>query len=428
MTLLHSLYAAGGQFQISSPLGKWAQNISGVVAGLRAHGRPFLTQESWYVDAASGRDTNGGTSWDDALTLPELARRTNGVFGPGVSRVNVYLRGEFSEPLVLQPVLSNLTAGVLVQGQTENLHQGQVTTFVADSAVTGTRARLFENGVDLSVFIGKRLRVLTGPSAGSIAFVAAADGQAVFTTHFMKFGLATGTSSANPAPGDAYVVENLLTSVPNYKARVLGGNISSVASVKFNGSATSSFEVDGGYGTVFGCDYAPPSVMLLTGSHSQTCCRYSSGNYIALLGSRYLRQLSCCCEIPIFIDDGAYVAAYYNTHQGPSATLSVSTGATLEDLGHRGFFGVGGAAAFSVQYVGRYFQLHTTDLLWGSGNTASYILKVTGGSSVALLAAPIATGTGKDALIGGVEKTWAQLPYIDVGVGTNNSGAMVVFQ
>ncbi len=345
--------------------------------------------------------------------------------------VSVQLIGAFDEPLVLKPVFTNLNAGFRVQGQMSTLHEGQVTTFTADNALTDTRAELSENGVDLSVFVGKRLRVTTGANAGATAFIAEANGQAVFTSHFMKL-IATGsTPSGNPAPGDSYVIEDFETTLPSYKVRVLGGTVSVLSSLMFNGGyLTSSFEVDGGFGTVFGCDYAPPdgAPLLLTGSHTQTCCQYSSGAAISLLGSSYLRQLSCLCRVPIFVDDGAYVAAYYNTHQGPNATLSVSTGATLEDLGHRGFFGVGGTAALSVQYVGRYFQLHAADLLWGSGNTTTNILSVTGGSSVSLFAAPTATGTGGDALIGGVAKTWAELPYIDIGAGTNNSGAMVVFQ
>lgn len=414
--------------QLSSPLGQWAQRVSQNIDSLLVRGRPFVSQTEWYVDAESGDDANNGASQATAIkTLSELSRRFHGVFDPSIVSAQVYLRGAFSEPLVLQPVFTNLDAGVHVQGQMLVLHQGQVTSFVADNALTKTRAELSEIGVDLSPFVGKRVRVTSGVHAGAVAFIAAANGQSVFTSHFMKFSMVTGTSSGNPAPGDTYVIEDFSTSLPSYKVLVTG-KISELSSFRLNGAATSSFEVVGGFGTVFGVDYAPSSALLLTGSHAQTCCQYSSGTTVSLLGSSYLRQLSCLCRVPIFVDDGAYVAAYYNTHQGASASLSVTTGATLEDLGHRGFFGVGGAAALSVQYVGRYFQLSASALLWGADNTATNILQVAGGSSAAIFAAPTATGSGGDARIGGVSKTWAELPYIDIGAGTNNSGAMVVFQ
>lgn len=424
MSLLQGLLnAAGGQISMFSPLGRWARAVGRVAEESSA----FLVQTDWAVDALNGNDLAEGSLARPLKSLPELAKRLQRPFHPDVTLVSVRLIGAFSDALVLQPVFTNLSAGVHVQGQMNTLHEGLVTTFTADSAVSNTRAEISESGVDLSVFVGKRVRITSGPNTGAVAFIAAANGQAVFVSHFMKFSLMTGTASGNPAPGDSYVIEDFATSFPSYKVRVLGGTISELSSFRLDGGRTSYFEVDGGYGTVFGVDYAPPAFLLLTGSHSQTCCQYSSGT-ISLLGSDYLRQLSCLCRTPIYVDDGAYVAAYYNTHQGPNATLSVSTGATLEDLGHRGFFGVGGIAALSVQYVGRYFQLHAVDRLWGSGNTSTNILKVTGGSSVALFAAPTATGSGGDAIIGGVSKTWAELPYIDIGAGTNNSGAMVVFQ
>lgn len=39
---------------------------------------------------------------------------------------------------------------------------------------------------------------------------------------------------------------------------------------------------------------------------------------------------------------------------------------------------------------------------------------------------PTLDGSGNDLTVGGTVKTWAELPYIDVGAGTNQSGAMVV--
>lgn len=392
---------------------------------------PFETQTEWAVDATSGDDNAGGTEATPLKTLEELARRWARVFGPGIPLVTVLVRGTFTSNVALRPTFSDRSTAVVVRGEMTTLHSGVVGAFTAEDPATNTRSKLVETGVDLSGYVGKRVRIVAGTAAGAVAFAAEASGQDVYTSHFMKFDPVNGASSVNPVPGDSFVVEDFSTVVDGYRILSLGGRVFALRDLKFScASKTSTMEVNpnAGYAAVFGCEYAPSVTLILSGAHGLNCCQLSSGN-VSFIGASYMRQVSCCCRTPVFMDDGVYVAAAYNVHQGSTATLSVGTGATLEDLGHRGFFGVGGTYGFQLQSVGRYFQLHTADIVWGTGNTCTYPFRVEGGSMAAVLGTQVATSTsGKNALVGGVEKLWAQLPYIDIGAGTNNTAAMVVLR
>lgn len=392
----------------------------------------FIRQTAWYVDAVAGDDGNGGTSWADALqTLPELALRWNdGVFDPSAIDVNVYLRGAFMQTLELRATFTGLTAITTIQGEmAAPLHTGVITTYTAFNPAGGIRASVAEAAVDLSAFVGKRMRVTDGAVVGAVTHIAEASGLTALVGQFNRIVAGSGSTS-NPANGSAYVVEDYATSVPNFEIE-LRGTRTVVRDLRVEATADSirsSLKSSFGSlasGVLFGCDLNTSSVINIGGNFSMTACQNRGAViFLGFMG----RQIAHVAKAPINFSDGSFAACFNNIHQGATATFSVDTGSTVEDLGHRGMFAVGGAEAFSVSTLGRFFQLNTSSLLWGSGNTATATVKVWGPSQFGYFSVPTVIGTGTDAVIGGIAKTWAQVPYVDIGGGTNNSGAMIVLQ
>jgi hypothetical protein len=284
--------------------------------------------------------------------------------------------------------------------------------------------------VDLSAYIDKRLRVTSGAVEGAVTHVAAASGQTALIGQFNRIVSGSGSTS-NPANGVSYVVEDYATQIPNFDIE-LRGALTVLRDMRVRGTASSiRSSLKGSFNalasaTLFGCDLYCDSVFNFGGNFSMTACLNRGGNLIFFFFTG--RQVAHVAKSGVFFSDGSFAACFNNIHQGAAATFSADTGATVEDLGHRGMFEVGGNEAFSISTLGRFFQLNTSSLLWGSGNTATATVKVWGPSAFGYFTKPTIVGTGTDAVVGGVAKTWAQIPYIDIGLGTNSSGAMLVQQ
>jgi hypothetical protein len=428
------LNAAAGQLPLSSSLGRWAQRASTFIEQLVLYGRPFITQTEWYVDADNGNDANGGSSWADALQTPaQLGLRFYGVFDPSATVVNVYLRGTFSEPLTLHSSFTRAEAVVTIRGELSTLHEGTVTTYTAFAPVTDVRASLAETGTDLSTFVGKRIQITSGLVEGAVTHIAASSGQAGLIGQFSRVLSSGSVSTSNPANGSAYVVEDYETEIPAFDIDITGARtvLRDLRIHSTSDTSTIRSHMHGSFGAlascnIFGCEFVADVTTNLGGNCSMASCLNTGGPLS--LGAFFGRMTNHVAMAYVGIGDGSFVVGFANLHQGASASLSISTGATLEDISHRAMFGVGGSVAFDVASMGRYLQLHSIDLLWGSGNTAGATVRVQGPSQFAYLGKPTIAGTGTDALVGGVAKTWAQIPYIDIGAGTNESGAMLVLQ
>lgn len=417
---------------LGSAFGYWAQRVSLVSESLLTNGRPFITQTLWYVDATNGSDTNSGTSWSSALkTLPELALRFFGVFDPSITSVNVYLRGTFAHTLSLHATFATLGAVVTIRGEmSAPLHSGTITTYTGFTAASDVRASVAETGVDLSAYVEKRLRITSGVVEGAVTHVALGSGQTALIGQFNRIVSGSGVTS-NPVNGVSYVVEDYATQIPSFDIEI-NGAFTVLRDVRVRGTSSSIRSgFKGAFGamasaTLFGCDLYCDSTFNFGGNFSMTGCQNRGGTLIFFFFTG--RQIAHVAKAPVYFSDGSFAACFNNIHQGATATLSVDTGATVEDLGQRGMFAVGGAEAFTVNSMGRFFQLNSSSLLWGSGNTATATVRVWGPCQFGYFTKPTITGTGTDAVVGGVAKTWAQIPYIDIGAGTNNSGAMLVQQ
>lgn len=436
MDLLSFLASIGGEVPLSSSFGQWCRRVSQHVDAAREqiielNDRSLITQANWFVDASSGSDDADGASWSTALkTLPELGRRTLGVFSPDVTPT-ISLRGSFvDDPLSLHS--SILTPGPLatVQGEMTTLREGVISAYQAFAAPT-TRASFQDSGLDFTPYVGKRVRVLDGPAAGAVTTIADVSGASALIGQFISVS-ETGVHTVNPVAGNGYAIEEFATEVPGYVIDLFGARPFALRDLRVRVPVSGRSSIDGAYrhfgiNNVFGCEFllASNAVLNLTGSATYGGNR-SSGATLLFIGAGTSRLWGHVGFNPITVSDGHYQAAANNLHQGATASISVDTGGTLEDLAQRCLFGYSGSsAAFNVSSLGRYFQLNSSSRLWGAVAN-SIAARVGAGCVFQYVSVPQVTGTTTDIQVGNTGKSWASLPYIDIGAGTGNTGAMAV--
>lgn len=307
----------------------------------------------------------------------------------------------------------------------------------AFAPASGTRASL-AGTVDLSQYVGKRVRTTSGAQAGAVTFITSSSGQAGNIGQPFRLSTTPGyvgvPSTSNPAGGDAFVVEDFETRLSGYMLD-LQGAVVVLRDVRIDPAlvdpgASSRCAMSGSFyysptSTAFGCDFDLGSRNAgVFGIQTLAACRTSGAGALVFVGDN--RALGLCAQGPVHATDHSHHVANACLHDGANAYLHVAAGAVVEDQVHRAFFNVGGSYALRLYALGRLYQIHDTGLIWGSGNTCTTNTVVEAGSVLEYGATPTLDGSGNDLTVGGVVKTWAELPYIDAGAGTNQSGAMVV--
>lgn len=426
-----------GQIATGSDLWRELQRFSRRIDSL-VRGRPFISQAEWCVDSAAGDDRAPGSPSSPLRSIAELSRRWAGsVFDPELPTVDVLLRGSFRERCVLRGTFPGGYSVVTLRGEMVERASGTISTYTPFAPASGTRAKL-AGTVDLSQHVGKRVRTTSGAQAGAVTFVTSASGSS--GNIGQPFRLSTSPSSAgvpatsHPSNGDAFVVEDFATSLSGYMLD-LQGAITVVRDVRVdpllvNPGASSRCSMSGSFfysptSTAFGCDFDLGARNALVGGiQSTAACRTSGTGALVFVGNN--RALGLCAQGPVYVTDHSHHVANACLHDGAGALFHVAAGAVVEDQVHRAFFGIGGSYAMRLYALGRLYQIHDTGLIWGVGNTCTTNVVVESGSVLEYGATPTLDGSGNDLTVGGVVKTWAELPYIDIGAGTNQSGAMVV--
>jgi hypothetical protein len=427
----------GGQIATGSDLWRELLRFSNRIDAL-VRGSAFITQDAWCVDSSAGDDRASGSPSSPLKSISELSRRWAGkVFDPELSTVDVLLRGSFRERGVLRGTFPGGYSVVTLRGEMTERASGVISTYTPFAPASGTRANL-AGTVDLSQHVGKRLRTTSGAQAGAVTFITSAAGSS--GNIGQPFRLSTSASSkgvpatSNPSNGDAFVVEGFATSLSGYMLD-LQGAITVLRDVRVDPllvdpGASSRCSMSGSFyysptSTAFGCDFdLGARNALLGGIQSTAACRTSGTGALVFVGNN--RALGLCAQGPVHATDHSHHVANACLHDGTNAYLHVAAGAVVEDQIHRAFFGVGGDYAMRLYALGHLYQIHDTGLIWGTGNTATTGVVVESGSVLEYGAVPDIGGPAQNLTVGGTVKTWGELPYIDVGAGTNQSGAMVV--
>lgn len=169
----------------------------------------MIEQDEWHIHP-DGDDNNSGLTEGSALrTELELSKR---IWGAIVNPTTVFVHGDMEDTdmFVGPPVI--LPAGqvrVLGAGATELLPGAVLQEVVEDDPATNTRGYLeFPVGVDVSPFIEKRVRCVSGQSPGTLAFI-----EAVGATNNIAYISPPGETVTHlPSPfvaGDTVVIEEL---------------------------------------------------------------------------------------------------------------------------------------------------------------------------------------------------------------------------
>lgn len=179
-------------------------------------GLDVLTQTAWAIDFIAGDDSAEGTPSAPLKTGAEWTRRT---YGRGLNQfTTLQLLNDCPDPtsdylVINSPVLS--TAGFLrIVGGGVTLASGTLTAVA--NQVTNTSQTTVETSVDLSNFVGQRLRIVLSSTApvGTVCYIEAAQ-NGTYTLSTPNFTDTSVPGSWNTSTvrtlsvGDSFVVERL---------------------------------------------------------------------------------------------------------------------------------------------------------------------------------------------------------------------------
>lgn len=180
-------------------------------------------QGDWYLDAATGSDTNSGINPAAPLkTGAELLAR----LGPRpqwnhsvVIHIGV---GGCADPLIMRGDITVIDCNFTIVGTpVTSVAAGTVATFTGVDHVTPRASQITTTGIaDWTPYVEQRLRVVGGANDGSVAWIAKANPHGLGNNFartspwYKKSDLVPGTNlftAANPAVGDTIVIETMPT-------------------------------------------------------------------------------------------------------------------------------------------------------------------------------------------------------------------------
>lgn len=424
------LKAAAGERSLLSRLGSWRRSISLAVDWLIATvaslllGQSFSTQDAWAVDSANGDDANAGTPASPLKTLAELTRRWNGrVFVSSLTTITVELRGTFpAEDLVLEPVIVNPAATVVVSGQMTELQAAKaVTAYTAEAAPT--RTTLADGTTDFATYLGMRLRLTTGLAAGSVTWVQFAP--ALGSAYIGTFINPATMSSALPAVGDQYVIEAPVTQIRSYWLNPSGLATFTMRDVQVGvaGQATRNFQSGLSTSTqatrVFGVEFIGSSV-IVRGYGMMSACLVTATALTCISNGTFL-HLGACWRGSLLLSGGYHLLSR-GVGEGNgtrNAAFVVSNGCVCEynaPFSVHNSIGSGGVNVLvedGSQLVGS-----AAAAVYGT-NTAARSAAVRNGCGWSCVTMPsmVSAGAPNELLLGGVAMPWAYA----IAVAPNNA-------
>jgi len=376
-------------------------------------------QSSWFIKPSTGDDENTGfTSLTPLKTLAELTRRWGK--NPSILQTtNVTLLENIPNTDSLQ--ILDLTTGsttLFFNGVTAPLLAGTLVSFAGPDNVLNVLTKIEGSG-SFAAYIGKRITITNGASAGSVAWIQRDDGGNFASTS--QFTLLTGPSSPNA--GDAYVIEDLISV-----------DISKLTTVKVTSDLisfadayiTSDAGVFGNW-LAFGCD--------LRGQLSRSSDQFNLVGCALpdIIDSSLYLTISACANFDIALQLQSIIDGYIalcSSVGTPLLTLKSNTVITVDNLAVFDVVGGSGIQVFnnSILYV-------DSNKIWGNNVEIGFEVNSGGaiktGASEAAFPVPssfltIVTTTA-DATLDGINKTYAQLPYANKLTGSCIDGWSFVY-
>lgn len=380
----------------------------------------FAYVASWFVNAAAGSDDNDGLGAGTALkTVAELGRRLAGLtIGQNVTVTlgsGTYGNLEFTFKLP-----DSLT--FVVSGNVTSSANDTITAVTATVPATNTRGAITGTA---PVWVDKsRLRLTSGALSGAIACVTRIIGGAqANVSRWGRFASATATTPTigEPAINDTYVVDTLNTSIGEVLLAWQGDGEFVVKDCVVSGSAQN---IPG--------SWIVPRFMncIFNATSGRSDFDYCE---IFLLGCQALTPVSIeysivACRNNVFaggvnVDfEGALQTAYSNCFDG--ATLTAQHSSTVYNQllsADVQFVDITNPASNCVQ-VADGAVVNTavaTGIFWGANNACAAAIRVVSASAFTYQVKPIIPGGATDTIIGGVNVSYAALPFFHAALGAS---------
>lgn len=392
-----------------------------------------ITQSAWAIDFIDGDDSAEGTPSAPLKTGAEWSRRT---YGRGLSQfTTLQLLNDCPDPttdylFVNSPVLS--TAGFLrIGGGGVTLASGTLTA--VSNQVGNTSQTTVEASVDLSPFVGERLRIVLSSTApvGTVCYIEAAQ-NGVYTLSTPNFADTSGAGVWNTSTvrtlsvGDAFVVERLFQ-LPAISVNAFGvGNSIETPYARSIGFADVAIGAASGFDDVslgtngrvvaWGCQMRMGTLACALNGPltSITASRFSNGySVVGIEGSPAFNSCSFSGSVNTVYPTTWLAFLSGNSIRGGRIQLDHSGRAQINGLTIQEWPVISGIGAALFVQEGCFVNLGAR--LWGTSSIANtYGIRVDayGGVVYAAGGKPTISGTlspGKDVEVGGTS-----LPYSDV--------------
>lgn len=389
----------------------------------------FMTQAAWFVNSATGLDTNDGATAPTALkTLAELQRRFEGKIS--FLAHTITLSGTFPTEML---ALNFTSYGSVSVAGAATLSVAGITTAFTALAAPATDAKLTDTTTPIvwAARVGQRLRLTSGANIGGIATVLKDLG--ANQARVSQFINPNTGANAPPAVNDTFAVETLDVVIGGVQFHILGTGAIELLDVTITQLANTS------------------SYFNVRGSNNNGCsirkCRFNTNTFILGTGSSFnFFACSNTATAPMFmgresvgviIGHAAFsditittpwmlFAATATCFQG--CALNVATGAGCDIAATLAFYDRTGANPCIDAQVGASINATATCMGIGNTTTGVGIRARSAGSFVWSSAgvAPTVTGAGGDTSIGGVVTTYAVIAAApQASIMNANNGAIV---
>lgn len=375
-------------------------------------------QAAWFIDPAAADDEGDGSAGDPLRTHAELGRRAmnNGAQIPqSVTVTIVSTLPADTDPVEIDVELTDPTAVIRYVGTPTQIESG--TLSAATPLVSGTN---LPDVTGPGLFLGDRIRLTSGASTGAIAWILRDDGGGVRTTSAFQTTNKTaqpltGTPTLlDPAANDDFVVEDL----PNiYLARVKFSNPNGVELALVFDSLHIGSDDDTRLTTLLNRCLIVDSVLdNVSIGHPQATMSGCLFDDVTLRNGFAICNACASRVAALSATDCFVIMAFETTAVGAPLVPSSSTAVYAFTGPVSAHDSPALTAGLTITNAANAFAL-----LWGTGNATYGINALTGSLFYPPATKPTVTGGTNDTRVGGVDKAYADIPFLN---GTN--GAAIV--
>ena len=398
----------------------------------------YQLQSVFWVDAQAGNDAfDALTSATAIKTTEELARRITGRVLPQLT--TIHLIGTFTDGPAISCV-SPYGSGIVLTGDTvTQLGSGTLTAVTAYNYATNVRETVTDAAQNWATKVKAWIRMTSGAANGAVAIICKDQGAGVAEVN--EFVDPNTGFRVAPATGN-YVIETPATTVSApLSVDIVGGGtflgkdlsfsapngVELIHSIQAEG-VTASIFTPPGQAVLQRCKFTTPS----TGTQ-----RFFSSNFAipVCVFDADTRLTSTAIEDYASANFG-FMGAQNNaswtiqvTHRAQGTSIG-SFNNSIINLGLDGNFFSAGLAIFDNGLGNSCLQLDSFGyfeasvaggIIFGAGNTVASNVLVRSGCSLVYVTKPVITGTGADSTVGGTNKAWGAIPFVNAA---NN--AMIV--